>query len=70
MEVMRPRGPDADGTHGTAGVMLGHRRLKIIDLSEASAQPMVDEELGANPAGGGLRDALDPRMKFQSGKAT
>jgi asparagine synthase (glutamine-hydrolysing) len=46
MDVMRPRGPDADGTHGTAGVMLGHRRLKIIDLSDASSQPMVDEELG------------------------
>lgn len=45
MGVLRPRGPDAEGTHGTAGVLLGHRRLKIIDLSDASSQPMVDEEL-------------------------
>lgn len=39
------RGPDASGTWKTDGVILGHRRLSIIDLS-GGAQPMTDEETG------------------------
>ena len=37
------RGPDADGvwTDADAGVGLGHRRLSVIELSPAGAQPMV-----------------------------
>jgi asparagine synthase (glutamine-hydrolysing) len=45
-DSMAPRGPDGAGLviHGNAG--FGHRRLKIIDLSERARQPMVDSALG------------------------
>ncbi|WP_431232749.1 N-acetylglutaminylglutamine amidotransferase [Mycolicibacterium psychrotolerans] len=63
--TMEPRGPDAAGVWSQGRVALGHRRLKIIDLSEAGAQPMVDAELGLTIAWNGciynyeaLRDEL------------
>jgi len=40
------RGPDACGFHSHGPLALGHRRLKIMDLCEASGQPMVDSALG------------------------
>jgi len=45
-EAMAARGPDGAGMVAHNGVALGHRRLKIIDLSDASQQPMVDPVLG------------------------
>jgi asparagine synthase (glutamine-hydrolysing) len=42
-EALRYRGPDAGGLwhDPAAGVAIGHRRLSIVDLSQAGAQPMV-----------------------------
>ena len=45
-EAMTPRGPDSAGVWSQGRVALGHRRLKIIDLSEAGSQPMIDSDLG------------------------
>lgn len=40
-DALEHRGPDARGTRIAGNVGLGHRRLKILDLSECAAQPMV-----------------------------
>jgi asparagine synthase (glutamine-hydrolysing) len=45
IEKLARRGPDAGGRHVSGPVALGHRRLAVIDLSERSAQPMVDSTL-------------------------
>jgi asparagine synthase (glutamine-hydrolysing) len=44
--TMRDRGPDDAGAWSSGRVALAHRRLKIIDLSAASGQPIVDPEPG------------------------
>ena len=44
--AMAPRGPDGQGVFAQGAVALGHRRLKIIDLSDRAAQPMTDPDLG------------------------
>ena len=40
------RGPDNGGVFAQGAQAWGHRRLKIMDLSESAQQPMVDPELG------------------------
>jgi asparagine synthase (glutamine-hydrolysing) len=53
-DAMAHRGPDGEGLwvspEGT--VVLGHRRLAIIDLSETGAQPVAYDS--GPPPGGGL----------------
>ncbi len=47
-DALKHRGPDGEGAYIANRekplVMLGHRRLKIIDLSEAGHQPMKNED--------------------------
>lgn len=40
--AMAHRGPDADGFYTNDTIALGHRRLSIIDLSEAANHPIAD----------------------------
>ena len=43
---MQNRGPDSAGVFSLENVAFGHRRLKVIDLTDRAAQPMVDPVLG------------------------
>jgi len=76
--AMMPRGPDGEGILRRGPIGLGHRRLKIIDLTECSQQPMVDSELGLSLVFNGaiynhreLRRELEARgYRFFSGGDT
>lgn len=43
-DLQRLRGPDGAGLYSDSHVVLGHRRLSIIDLSDAGRQPMANED--------------------------
>lgn len=43
-EVLKHRGPDEQGVYIDGNIGLGHRRLSIIDLSNAAHQPMSNED--------------------------
>jgi len=43
-EVLAHRGPDGSGIWTGPGIGLGHRRLSIIDLSDAASQPMLTSD--------------------------
>jgi asparagine synthase (glutamine-hydrolysing) len=72
MGAMTSRGPDGRGTWDGGWVALGHQRLRIIDLSETGAQPML-EEGGLVITFNGciynykeLRRELEPEFRFRS----
>lgn len=54
IDRLRPRGPDGTGVQAQGRVALAHCRLKIIDLSDRAAQPMVDPDLGLTVAFNGV----------------
>src|SRR5690348_12504515 len=43
-DTIAHRGPDAAGLYVHENLGFGHRRLKIIDLSDDAAQPMFNED--------------------------
>lgn len=64
---LAPRGPDAWGFHSQGPIALGHRRLKIMDLSDGSAQPMVDAQLGLSLAfNGAIYNFPELRSELES----
>ncbi|MBF0469870.1 MAG: N-acetylglutaminylglutamine amidotransferase [Gammaproteobacteria bacterium] len=44
--LLTPRGPDGGGIFQLNHIAVGHRRLRIMDLSEHAQQPMIDNQLG------------------------
>jgi asparagine synthase (glutamine-hydrolysing) len=52
--TMADRGPDGVGVWAAGGTALGHRRLKVVDLSECAMQPMHDPYLGMTIAFNGM----------------
>lgn len=65
-DAMAPRGPDGSGLIGRGRFVFGHRRLKIIDLSDASAQPFSDAALGLTIAFNGcIYNYKDLRAELQ-----
>jgi asparagine synthase (glutamine-hydrolysing) len=43
-EKTKHRGPDGSGFWSAEGITLGHNRLSIIDVSNASSQPMISKD--------------------------
>src|SRR6266545_4538634 len=72
-ERLTHRGPDSDGHFFAPGVGLGHRRLSIVDLSDAAAQPMLAPTSAGRGRGvdaltfnGEIYNFADLRHKFEA----
>ena len=69
--AMAPRGPDGGGIVARERVAFGHRRLRIIDLSEHAQQPMVDATLGLSIAFNGcIYNYRELREELEHTRAT
>jgi asparagine synthase (glutamine-hydrolysing) len=72
LDVLQHRGPDGQGVWSTPNgaatpVVLGHRRLAILDLSPAGAQPMVDPATGCVLTfNGEIYNYLEVRAELQA----
>ena len=73
MRALEHRGPDGAGEWSGERVMLGHRRLALLDLSARGRQPMGSEDGAVQVVLNGeiynfaeLRRALEPRHTFRS----
>ena len=76
-DALAHRGPDGEGFWSAPpdsrgwGVMLGHRRLSIIDPSPAASQPMIDPVTGdVVVLNGEIYNYLELREKLASGGQT
>jgi asparagine synthase (glutamine-hydrolysing) len=72
--LLQTRGPDGSGERllerGPLTGGFAHRRLAILDLSDAGAQPMVDEERGVSLVyNGELYNAPELRRELEAGGA-
>ena len=66
-QALRNRGPDAQGLFQHNQLLFGHRRLKVIDLSDLSAQPMFDRELGIGVVyNGAIYNYAELRQQLQA----
>jgi len=75
--AMYHRGPDAEGRCVFQGIALGHRRLSILDVSEAGNQPFFSPDRSAVIVFNGevynyleLREELATKHTFQTGTDT
>lgn len=65
--TLTARGPDAAGLFASGRVALGHRRLSILDLSEAGAQPMSLPRSGLTIAyNGEVYNFMDLRAELEA----
>lgn len=60
------RGPDAKRIHEWPGAVFGHRRLSIIDLSDAANQPLFDDSGNAIIFNGEIYNYLEVREDLMS----
>lgn len=44
LDLLKHRGPDCSGIYQNKNILLGHRRLSIIDIKDHSKQPMISND--------------------------